>query len=254
MKVGIIGLGRLGAALARGLDKTGRAEAICGCNRSAAKAEALVREVPALRLCASPAEVLRECEPVFLWTKPPDALQVLQSNEALIRERQSLLVSCIAGVPLARFTPRWAESLPNVNLPARRGVTALHYAPTLGAADRRLVHDVLASVGSVYELPAEEIPYYSALCSCGPALYATLMEVFADTLAARRGYDRDLCRRMVRETVLGTVLLQELDGADAAEVVRRVAHPGGSSEAGVTHLRATLPSLYEQMLQKMHKW
>ena len=59
---------------------------------------------------------------------------------------------------------------------------------------------------------------------------------------------------LVSVVVLGTVLLQELDGADAAEVVRRVAHPGGSSEAGVTHLRATLPSLYEQMLQKMHKW
>jgi len=254
MNIGIIGLGRLGAALARGLATANAASAIYGCNRSPAKAAMLARQVPTLRLCSAATEVLRQCELVFLWTKPPDALEILQSNAGLIRERQSLLVSCIAGVPLARFTDRWAESLPNVNLPVGRGVTAVAFAPTLDQAGRQLIHDVLASVGSVYELPVEEIPFYSALCSCGPALYATLMEVLADTLAARRGYDRDLCRRMVRETMLGTVLLQESDTADAAEIVRRVAHPGGPSEAGVAHLRAALPPLYELMLQKMRKW
>jgi competence protein ComER len=176
------------------------------------------------------------------------------TQEDLIRERQSLLVSCTGGVPLARFTGRWAGTLPNVNLPTGRGVTAVHYASTLGEDDRRLVRDVLHSVGSVYELPAEAIPYYSALCSCGPALYATMMEAFADTLTAHRGYDQNLCRRMVRETMLGTVLLQELDKAGATEVVRRVAYPGGPSETGVAHLRSVLPSMYEMMLQKMRKW
>jgi pyrroline-5-carboxylate reductase len=81
-----------------------------------------------------------------------------------------------------------------------------------------------------------------------------MLELLADILAARRGYDRDLCRRMVRETMLGTLLLQESDGADASEVVNRVAHPGGPSEAGVAHLRSALPALYEAMLQKMQKW
>ncbi len=114
--------------------------------------------------------------------------------------------------------------------------------------------DILGSVGSVYILPPEEIPFSSALCSCGPALYATMLEALADTMAAHRGYDRELCRRMVRETALGTLLLQDLDGVDASEVVKRVAHPGGPSESGVAHLRATLPELYNAMLQEMRKW
>jgi pyrroline-5-carboxylate reductase len=247
-------LGRLGSALARGLNEAKWADKIYGYNRGAAKAHALAKQVPTLRLCASEAEVLQQGELVFLWTKPPDALGVLQANQDLIRGRRPLLVTCVIGVPLARFTDRWAECLPNVNMPARRGVTALHCAPALGASDRRLVCDVLRAVGAVYELPAEEIPFYSALCSCGPALYATMLEILADVLAARRGYDRALCRRMVRETVLGTVLLRELDGADATEVVRRVAHPGGPSEAGAAYLRSVLPALYEMMLQKMRKW
>lgn len=254
VKIGIIGLGRLGSALARGIDRSGHTGGLCAFNRTASKARAVAAQVPTLRLCSSEADVLGQCDLVFLWTKPPDALQVMEANKDLIRQRQPLLVTCMIGVPLARYTDRWAECLPNVNMPVRKGVTALAYAPTLGEPDRRLVFDTLASVGSVFVLPPEEIPIYSALCSCGPAIYATMLELLADTLAAHRGYDRDLCRRMVRETALGTILLQESEGADAAEVVHRVAHPGGASEAGVTHLQATLPALYGAMLRKMHKW
>jgi pyrroline-5-carboxylate reductase len=139
--IGIIGLGRLGSALARGIDRSGHTGGLCAFNRSASKAEAVAAQVPRLRLC-----------------------------------------------------------------------------------------------------------------SCGPALYVTMMELLADTLATRRGYDRDFCRRMVRETMLATLLLQESDEADASEIVARVAHPGGRSEAGVVHLRAALPPLYEAMLRKMRAW
>jgi pyrroline-5-carboxylate reductase len=59
---------------------------------------------------------------------------------------------------------------------------------------------------------------------------------------------------MVCETVLGTMLLQESDGIDASEVVGRVAHPGGSSEAGVNYLRPILSEFYEKMLKAMKKW
>lgn len=254
MRIGIIGLGRLGSALARGLHRAGPSDNIYGCNRGVTKGQALAARIPSLHLCVSDTEVLRECGLVFLWTKPSDAEQVLQSNGVLIAGQETLIVSCTAGVPLAKFTTRWAESLPNVNMPTGRGVTALHFAPTLSETDRRLVHDVLSSVGTVHVLPPDEILFFSALCSCGPALYATMLEILADTLADRRGYDRSLCRRMVRDTMFGTILLQEMDGADAAEIVKQVAHPGGPSEAGVSHLRSALPACYEMMLQKMQKW
>jgi pyrroline-5-carboxylate reductase len=224
------------------------------CNRTPAKAEDLVRALPGLKLCRSPAEVLGACDPIFLWTKPPDATQVLENNRELISGRQPLIVSCIAGVPLSRFTPRWAESLPNVAMAVGRGVTLVNFPPGLADTDRATVRDLLGLVGTVHEIPAAEIPYYTALMSCGPALYAVMLEQFADTLAARRGYDRDLCRRMVHETMAGTLALQEEDGIDAAEVVRRVAHPGGSTEGGLVVLREALPALYERMLQGMRKW
>jgi pyrroline-5-carboxylate reductase len=252
--IGIIGLGRLGSALARGLDRADEVGSILGYNRTQAKAENLAARVSKLHLCGSAADVIEGADLVFLWTNPEDAVHVLRDNAALLARTNPLIVTCIAGVPLTQHVRRWAETLPNVNMAVGRGVTAVHYGPTLGPSDREGLHKVLAVVGTVYELPVEEIPFYSALCSCGPALYATAMELMADTLSAHRGYDTTLCRRMVHETVSGTIALVEADGVNAAEVVHRVAHPGGPSEAGTLHLREHLPALLEGMLVRMRKW
>ena len=81
-----------------------------------------------------------------------------------------------------------------------------------------------------------------------------MLEIFADTLSGHRGYDSALCRKIVRETALGTMLLQEMDGIDSDEIVQRVAHPGGSSEAGVNYLKSVLPEIYIDMLKNMSKW
>ena len=82
-----------------------------------------------------------------------------------------------------------------------------------------------------------------------------MLEMMADIMASHRGYDRETCRRMVRETVLGTLFLQEHDKIDASEIVYRVAHPGGSTEPGVNYLHSDFSELfYETMLKAMKKW
>lgn len=252
-RIGIIGLGRLGGALVRGLDRAGGYE-ILGYNRSPEKGRILADQVQTLTVCGSVAQVLDACTLVFIWMKKSDAVTVLEENRALVARRRNLLVSCTAGVPLADYTDRWAETLPNINMPAGHGITLISFSSGLAQSDRELLREVLEAVGVVHELPAGEVAFYSALCSCGPALYATMLETMADTLAERRGYDRGFYRRMTRETVLGTMLLQELDGIEATEVVARVAHPGGPSEAGTEYLRRVMPEVFQGMLQAMKKW
>ena len=254
METGIIGLGRLGEALARGLTRAAAAGGVCGFNRTTEKGRAVADRAPGLVLLGSAREVLERCDPVFLWMNKADASEVLAADGDVVRRRRSLLVTCTPGVPVSGWTDRWAESLPNVNLPTGRGVTLLTCAPGLGAEDRQLLTALLATGGAVHELPATELTYYSALCSCGPALYARMMELFADSLAAQRGYDRELCRALVWDTMAGTVALHERDGIGADELAWRVAHPGGSTEKGLAVLGARFPALAEEMLRAMGKW
>jgi pyrroline-5-carboxylate reductase len=254
MATGIVGLGRLGEALARGLSRADVPGGLYGFNRSVAKARAVAEQAKGLALLGSAREVLERCDPVFLWMNRKDAADVLEANRDVLAARQPLVITCTPGVPVAEHTPRWAESLPNVNLPTGRGVTLLAFAPAVTATDRAGVTDLLRATGAVHELPRSELTYYSALCSCGPGLYAHMMQLFADALAARRGYDRALCRSLVRDTMAGTVALEEQDGIDADEVIWRVAHPGGSTEKGLAVLDRHLPALIEEMLQSMGKW
>jgi pyrroline-5-carboxylate reductase len=252
MQTGIIGLGRLGESLARGLTRDGTP--VSGFNRSVEKGRQVAARVPGLSLLASAREVLERCDPVFVWMKPGDAAEVLAANREVIAARRPMLVSCHPDAPLAEHGDRWAESLPNVNLATGMGVTLLAFGPRVEAEDKELLKAVLAPTGVVHELPAGELTYYSALCSCGPGLYARMMQTFADVLADRRGYDRELCRAMVRDTMAGTVALEELDRIDGDEVVRRVAHPGGSTEKGLAVLDRELPALFRAMLENMRKW
>ena len=254
MSIGVIGLGRLGAALVRGLCRERRDDVIYGYNRTTEKGLDLKKEATDFQLCGSETEVFKLCDVVFLWTKPQDAINIMEKNADLIRQQQPLLVSSTLGVPLSDYTNRWAECFPNVNTSVGKGVTVIHYASSLSDSDRTLLEVILNEVGSVYTASAEDMSFYSALCSCGPALYATMLEMMADIMASHRGYDRETCRRMVRETVLGTLFLQEYDKIDAVEVVYRVAHPGGSTEPGVNYLHSHFSGFYETMLKGMKKW
>ncbi len=253
LSTGISGLGRLGGALAGGLARAGVRQ-VCGFNRTAGRAREVAARAPGLTLLPSAGDVLERCDPVFLWMKREDATEVLEAHREIVAGRAPMIVTCTPGVPVAEHTGRWAETLPNVSLCTGQGATLLAWGPELSEADRERVRALLRTCGAVHELPAAELTFYAALTSCGPALYARMMELWADALSARRGYDREACRAMVRQTAAGTLALEEEDGIDAAEVIRRVAHPGGSTIRGLAVLDRLFPDMAEEMLRAMGKW
>lgn len=253
MPLGLVGLGRLGASLARGLSRAQVADVWCF-SRTRRTAEKVLEQAPGLRLLDSAAEVFACCDPIFVWMAPADAADVFAAHAEVLRARQPLIVTCSPGQDPGAYTPRWADTLPNVNSSTGEGVTLLTWGPGLSQGDRDSVLTPLRACGPVYEVSAEQLPLYSALASNGPAFYARAMEAWADLLADRHGLDRAVCRTMVQQTVAGTIALQQQDGVDAAEVIRRVAHPGASTEQGLRVLDQHLDAVGEQMLRAMGKW
>jgi pyrroline-5-carboxylate reductase len=253
MAVGIIGLGRLGGALARGLGRVPGQE-VYAYSRTVATAEQVVADAPGVRLMESVRAVFERCDVVFVWMSAEAARAVLAANAELIASRRPFLVSCTTGAGFGEFSQRWAETLPNVNLSTGQGVTLLSWGGQPSEADRQLVLAPLRACGEVYEGTAEEVAAWCALTSNGPALYARALECWADTVADRHGLDRQLCREMTWRTVTGTIALQEDEGIDATEVIRRVAHPGGSTEKGLRVLDESVEVLAEQVLRAVGAW
>ena len=246
MPVGIIGLGRLGGALARGLGRV-PGQDVYAYSRTAATAARIAADAPRVRLLDSATAVFERCDVVFVWMYASDAREVLAANAELIARRQPFLVSSTPDAGFGACSPRWAETLPNVNLSTGLGVTLLTWGGKPSEADRAAVLAPLLACGEVYEGTAEEVAAWCALTSNGPALYARALEAWADTVAEASGLDRALCRDMVNRTVAGTIALQEEDGIDASEVIRRVAHPGGSTERGLRVLDGSIEELSERV-------
>lgn len=252
MGIGIIGLGRLGGPLARGLAAAGITE-VFGYNRSRDKAEQVARQAPGLTVLDSAAEVLRRCDPVFVWMAPGQVSAVLSQNAEALTHRP-ILVNCSPGQDLSAFTDRWVDTYPNVNSATGQGGTLVSWGPGLTEPDKQRVRSLLQAVGTVYELAPEQMDAACALTSNGPAFYAFILQAWADVVAERHGLDVEVARAMVRQTTVGTVALQEAEGIDAAAVIERVAHPGGSTEPGLAVLAAGFRPLAEQMLQAMGRW
>jgi pyrroline-5-carboxylate reductase len=250
MPVGIIGLGRLGGALARGLGRVPGQE-VYVYSRTAATAAQVVADAPGVRLLESATAVFERCDVVFVWMYASDAREVLTANAELLAQRRPFLVSSTPGAGFGDFSPRWAETLPNVNLSTGLGVTLLTWGGQPSEADRAGVLAPLLACGEVYEGTAEEVAAWCALTSNGPALYARALECWADTVAERHGIEPQLCRDMVWRTVAGTIALQEDEGIDASEVIRRVAHPGGSTEKGLRVLDESIGTLSGQVLRAL---
>jgi pyrroline-5-carboxylate reductase len=253
MAIGIIGLGRLGGALARGLSRAEVPDVVVY-SRTAAAAQQVVDQAPGVELVDSAAEVFERCEVVFLWMTAAAARQVLHDHADIVARRQPFLVASTINAGLGDFGASWAETFPNVNLASGQGGTLLTWVGEPTEAQRTAVRAALTACGALYEVGAEEINFYCALTSNGPALYAQAMEVWADAVADRNGFDRSICREMVWQTVTGTIALQRADGIDAAEVIHRVAHPGASTERGLAVLDEHLPAVTEQVLRAMGRW
>lgn len=249
MDIGIIGLGRLGAPLARGLSKAG-ISGLYGYSRSRDKAEQVAAQAPGLVLLDSAAEVLRRCEVVFIWMAPNQVSEVLDANREALSHRP-ILVNCSPRQNLSDYTDRWVDTYPNVNSATGQGGTLVSWGPGMAERDQETVRALLQAAGAVYELPAGQLDAYCALTSNGPAFYAHIMQTWADVVAQRHGLDVDLARAMVRQTFAGTVAAQDADHLDAAAIIHEVAHPGGSTEPGLAVLAEEFAPLAGRMLDAM---
>jgi pyrroline-5-carboxylate reductase len=123
--------------------------------------------------------------------------------------------------------------MPNQPVEVGRGV--LCHAPPQGMPDElaeRLI-ELLGALGVVVPLDEEMMDAAMAVMSCSPAYLALIAELLADA-GAREGLDPQLSNRLVADTLAGTAEL--LWERDAADIRRRVAPPGGATEAGLEAL------------------
>ena len=241
-RLGFVGGGNMAEALARGLieKKVATPNSIIISDVLAERRRKLARALK-VDTTADNREVVRESQTVVLAVKPQTIEQVLRELAAESPKRVSgkLFISIAAGVTLARITgalgkrARVVRVMPNAAAMVGEGMAALVRSGGATKADETFALRIFNAVGDAVAVRDERLlDAVTALSGSGPAYVYLFIKALADA-AVNEGIPREFAFRMALKTVRGAERVMRESDRDAAELIRVVASPGGTTEAAL---------------------
>jgi pyrroline-5-carboxylate reductase len=206
-----------------------------------------------VRLLAAP-PVNDRFDAVLLGVKPQLLAEIAPSMEALVGPG-TVLVSILAGVELAVLEERfprasgWLRVMPN--LAAALGKSPMALASRgLDEGVQEQAEALLAPLGTPEWVDEREFDLVTALAGSGPAFVYRFIDALA-AAAADLGLPSDQARRLALATVDGAAALAAASPHEPGELARRVASPGGVTQAGLDALDQgdSLRALLERTLR-----
>ncbi len=243
MKLGLIGCGKMGGALLRGVERSlGKTDLhVALSDVVPAAVESLRGELKSQAFAGSPSEVAAESEVIVLAVKPADMKSLC---ETLARVKGSrLYLSIAAGIMLADLESwlggkqRVIRSMPNT--PALVGAGAAAYARGSKAtdADAQTARTILGAVGTVDEVQEKLLDAVTGLSGSGPAYGYTIIEALADG-GVLMGLPRATAIRLAAQTMIGAAKMVLDTGKHTGTLRDEVTSPGGTTIAGLEALEA----------------
>ena len=226
----IVGCGNMGGAMLAGWLRAGfdpgRFTVVDPQLPQAPEGVTLLRELP-----------VGEVFDLMLLGVKPQMLDGVSPALTALAGGQTMVVSILAGVEIASLAARFPEAggLVRVmpNLAAAIGKSPMGLASVgLDQARQAAISALLRPLGTPEWFDESLFDAVTALAGSGPAFVYRFIDALARGDAAI-GLPADQAARLAMATVEGASALAAASGVDPAELARRVASPGGTTEAGL---------------------
>jgi pyrroline-5-carboxylate reductase len=260
-KLGFIGAGNMAEALARGLveNKVFKPSELIASDVDPARRRKF-KSALKIEVTTDNLEVLNSSRAVLFAVKPQTIDAVLTElaraggkssvpTKGAQRPRTNalapkLFVSIAAGVTLGRLEgalggrARVIRVMPNAPAMVGQGMAALVRGRNATRADEAFALKLFRAVGDAVALEDEALlDAVTALSGSGPAYVYLFAKSLADAAVAQ-GLPADLALRMALKTIRGAEENMRRSPMAAAELIRIVASPGGTTEAALKQLGA----------------
>ena len=242
MKIGFIGLGNMGASLAKAVWKARNTDTILLSNLSQDKVDTFIASYGGQ--ASSNEEIFAEADVIFLAVKPAQISSLLTEFQYILEKRQSLLlISMAAGVrleKLASLVPsqhRFIRMMPNTPVSIGQGVISYALSANCQVDDKEVFCQLLQHAGLLFEIGEGLIDAATGLAGCGPAFVYLFIEALADA-GVQTGLPRETALQMAAQTVIGAGQLVLESKQHPGVLKDQVCSPGGSTIAGVASLEA----------------
>ena len=234
MKIGFIGCGNMGGALARAVSKVLTTKVyIYDYNEQ--KAEDFAKEIGAKK-CDN-FTIAKECDYIFLGVKPNVLPSVLEGiKDALSTNGKGVLVSMAAGVTLEKISA--IVNFPTIrimpNTPVAVGSGMISWCKNAKVTDGQALgfEEILSEAGRLLAIDEKLIDAATAVAGCGPAFVYMFAEALADG-GVQCGLTRDASLTLAAETIKGAAEMILKTGKHLEQLKDEVCSPGGSTIVGV---------------------
>ena len=240
-RIGIIGTGAMGGAVARLITHAAPDCTLFLSNRTREKAQKLSEECPNARATDN-AEIANSCDLIVLAVKPQIMPEVLRALSPVFASRPDrfVLVTMAAGLTtetiqtLAGGTYPVIRIMPNTPIAVGAGVVT-YCAKDVSDGELSAFTALLSDAGTLDSLPESMIDAASALAGCGPAFVDLFIEALADGAVAC-GLPRDKALLYAAQTVEGAAKTARETGEHPGRLKDVVCSPAGSTIQGVRAL------------------
>lgn len=246
-RIGVIGCGKMGQALIRGLLSRGFSRKSISASDSDAKMRRAASLALKIRVDSDNKVVASKSSVLLLAIKPQQFPELLDSLAAEITSRH-LVISIAAGITLGWLQDRLPKAavirvMPNLPATVGCGFSAIACGRRAKPQHKQMAIELFSAVGEAVELPEHFFDAITAVSGSGPAYVFWLIQAW-EKAAAQLGLPESVARRAIRSTLKGSEHLLALSGADASELIRRVASKGGTTEAALKVLEKSRAQAY----------
>ncbi len=241
-KIAIIGGGRLGESLLRGLLSSGwrtEEDLVVTARRPERRTE--LNERYGVSADVSNVDAVADARLVVLAVKPQDLEAVVAEIAPAVRRDQHTLLSVAAGVTTATIESllppgsRVVRAMPNAPALVHEGIAAISGGKSATEEDLALAEDTLGHLGAVVRVAEYDLDAVTALSGSGPAYFALLAEAMIEA-GLLLGLSREVSTRLVVQTMLGSALLLRDEGIHPVELREAVTSPGGTTTRAIREL------------------
>lgn len=234
MKIGLIGIGKLGSILASSLAAKKEFQVF-----AFDKDQERAKQIPLIKVCDDLEGIAKNSDIILIAVKPAHFESLSVSLKPLIKSNQSL-ISVMAGVTSDQIQDRMGNysqilrAMPNVGASSGLSMTAVMQ----DCRDSNLIKvskTIFSVIGKVYEIPEKHFDLFTALCASGPAFVFEFVRSLSFA-AAKLGFSKELAQELSIELTRSAAQLLQTSRENPESWIERVATPGGCTEAGLHSL------------------
>ncbi len=241
MKIGFIGCGNMGSALASAAIKAVGCKDIYVSDFLPEKAKEFCDATGAS--LSSNEEIAKECDYIFLGVKPQVMDKTIDEINHIWKDRVTdyTVVTMAAGLSIGAIekmigTPcPVIRIMPNTPCKVSEGVVLYTANDKVSALKAETFEKILSKCGTVDRIPENLIDAASAVSGCGPAFVYLFIEALADG-GVLCGLPRDKALSYAAQTVKGAAEMVLETGSHPGALKDAVCSPGGTTIEGVKAL------------------